>query len=1158
MSAFLDTVRERVVIFDGAFGTWVQDRDLGPDDFGGPSLEGCNEILTLTRPDLIAEMHSAFFDVGVDAVETATFGAFPIVLSEYEIPERTVEINEAAARIAKEVASGYSTPDRPKWVVGSIGPGTKLPSLGHIRFADLRDSYEPMVEGLLAGGADVLLVETVQDLLQGKAALVAAQRVMARVGRRVPLMVQVTVETTGRMLVGSEIGAALTALEALQPDVIGLNCATGPGEMVEHVRYLSQHARTFLSVLPNAGLPSVVEGRTHYDLTPDQLAEAQARFVGELGVNIVGGCCGTTPEHLRRVVEEVGTDRAPAPRDPVFEPGCSSIYSHVPFHQDVSYLAVGERTNANGSKRFREAMLETDWETCVQMAREQVKEGAHVLDVCVDYVGRDGTADMDEIASRFATQASLPLVFDSTEPDVIEVGLQHHGGKAILNSANLEDGEAEGSRLDRVFTLARTYGAAVICLTIDEEGQARDADWKLRVAHRIHDLWRDRYGGEATDLIFDPLTFPLSAGSEDLRRDGIETIEAIRRIKSELPGVSTILGLSNVSFGLKPAARHVLNSVFLHECREAGLDAAIVHAARILPLNKVDEHAREVALDLIYDRRRPASGGEAGYDPLTELMAIFEDVDAAAIEQEDRSGWPVAERLKHRIIDGDRDGLETDLDEQLETMPALAIVNDVLLSGMKVVGDLFGAGEMQLPFVLQSAETMKASVAHLEPHMEKLEGGGKGRLVIGTVKGDVHDIGKNLVDIILTNNGYEVFNIGIKAPLTAFVEKAKEVEADVIGMSGLLVKSTIIMRENLEELNQLGLDGTPVILGGAALTRTYVERDLRGVYRGRLFYGKDAFEGLHTMDTLMDGKRTGGLDAEFGRAPGGRDLPARKSERSEAEVEIPARSDVAEDVKVFDPPFLGARVAKGIPLDDIAGYVNETALFRNQWQYRPEKGENDDEFKARIRPTLRAMLEDARAGGWLVPAVAWGYFPVNSEGNDLVVWTDESRSTERLRFTFPRQRKDRFLSIADFFRSIDSGDPDYAGFHVVTVGAEATEREQELFAADKYQDYLLTHGLSVEMAEALAELWHKRIREEWGFVDEDGPTLAGLFRQKYRGSRYSWGYPACPELEDQAKVGELLEIGRIGVAITEEFHLVPEQSTSAIIVPHPEAKYFVA
>jgi 5-methyltetrahydrofolate--homocysteine methyltransferase len=752
------------------------------------------------------------------------------------------------------------------------------------------------------------------------------------------------------------------------------------------------------------------------------------------------------------------------------------------------------------------------------------------------------------------------LVFDSTESEVIEAGLQHSGGKALLNSANLEDGEGPGSRLDRVFHLAREYGAAVICLAIDEEGQARTADWKLRVCKRIYDLAVDEYGIEPTDLIFDMLTFPLGSGQEDLRRDAMETIEAIRRVKTELPGASTILGVSNVSFGLKPALRHVINSVFLHECVEAGLDAAIVHAARIMPMHKIDDDVREMALDLVYDRRRVTPGGNVEYDPLQSLMTAFEDVDSANVEREDRTDWPVDERLKHRIIDGERDGLEADLDEQLTTLPALAIVNDVLLGGMKVVGDLFATGEMQLPFVLQSAETMKAAVAHLEPHMEKADAGGKGTIVIGTVKGDVHDIGKNLVDIILTNNGYEVHNIGIKAPLQTFVDKAKEVDADAIGMSGLLVKSTLIMRENLQEMNTLGLAEVPVLLGGAALTRTYVERDLRGIYEGRLFYGKDAFEGLRTMDELMTAKRAGTLDPEFGRALGGRDLPARTQPADGDDVEIPARSDVATDVPIFTPPFLGARVAKGIALDEISAYINETALFRNQWQFRPDKSisETDDEFKARLRPQLREQLATAQADGLLLPAVSWGFFPVNAEGDDLVVWTDDERRTERLRFSFPRQRKDRFLCISDFFRPVESGDADYAAFHVVTIGDRATDRERELFAADRYQEYLLLHGLSVEMTEALAELWHRRIREDWGFAAEDSPTVQGLFRQKYRGSRYSWGYPACPDLEDQTKLDELLDLSSIGVRLTEEFQLDPEQSTSAIIVPHPDAKYFIA
>ncbi|MDQ3146328.1 MAG: methionine synthase, partial [Actinomycetota bacterium] len=1130
---YLAAARQQVVIYDGAFGTYVQQCGLGPDDFGGPALEGCNEILVDTRPDVIAGMHEDFLRVGVDVLETATFGALSVTLAEYDIAGRAEELNLQAARIAREVASGYSTPDRPRWVAGSMGPGTKFPSLGNIRFAELRDAYEEQARGLLAGGVDLLLVETVFDLLQAKAAVLGARRAMAAASRTVPIQVQVTIELTGRMLPGTEIGAALTALDALRPDVIGLNCATGPAEMHEHLRHLSQAARMPISCVPNAGLPSVVEGKMHYDLTPDALADFHERFVTELGVSVIGGCCGTTPEHLQAVVERC-RDLTPAPRAPVHEPAAASMYTSVPFHQDTSFLVVGERTNANGSRKFREAMLESDWDTATAMAKEQVKEGAHVLDVCVDYTGEDGVSDMDEIASRFATQSSLPLMLDSTEPAVIETGLQWIGGKPILNSVNLEDGDAPGTRLDRFLSLAREYGAAVVCTCIDTEGQARTAEWKLRAATAIHDLAVDHYGLEPTDLLFDPLALPLSTGMEESRRDGIETIEGIRLIKARLPGVSTILGLSNVSFGLNPAARHVLNSVFLHECTQAGLDAAIVHAARIMPLNKIDERQRDVCLDLIYDRRSP------GYDPLHELLALFEGVSSGAVAKEDRSDWPVAERLKARIIDGDREGLDADLAEALTGKGALSIVNDDLLAGMKVVGDLFGSGQMQLPFVLQSAETMKAAVAWLEPHMERGEEAGKGRIVLATVKGDVHDIGKNLVDIILTNNGYEVFNLGIKVSMAEMIDKALEIEADAIGMSGLLVKSTLVMRENLEELNARQLSRIPVLLGGAALTRTYVERDLREVYDGRLFYGKDAFEGLHTMDRLGELRRTGVDDPDFGRVQGGRDLPPRRSQREVVDVEVPPRSpEVATDVEVFKPPFLGSRVVKGVALDEIATYLNETALFRNQWQYRPQKDdagkvESDADFKDRVRPRLRAELAEATAAGLLVPQVVYGFFAANGDGDDLVVWTDDDRSTEWDRFSFPRQRVHPFLCIADFFRPLESGEADYVSFSIATMGAEVSKRAAELFAADQYNDYLHLHGLGVEMAEALAEYWHRRIREEWGFAHEDGPSLAGLFKQQYRGGRYSWGYPACPDLADNVKVCELLGGERIGLEVSEE------------------------
>ncbi len=1172
-TSFLDLVKQRVVVYDGATGTWLQTQNLTVDDYGGDALEGCTDYLGITRPDVVAALHSAYFEVGADVVETNTFGAFGVPLGEYGMTERSHEIALANARIAREVADGFASPDRPRYVAGSLGPGTKSPSLSQIRFAELRDHYQVAAEGLLEGGVDLFILETHFDLLAVKAAMIGVRRAMAKVGRQVPIQCQVTMELTGRMLVGTEIGAALAAIDPLKPDIVGLNCATGPTEMGEHIRHLSQHSRIPISVLPNAGLPSVVDGKMHYDLTPAELETHQRRFVEELGVQVIGGCCGTTPEFIK-LLADMAPNLTPATRNVEHEPSVASIYSPVALHQDLSSLMIGERTNANGSKKFREAMLAGDYDTCTAMASEQIKSGAHVLDVCVDYVGRDGTGDMDEIASRFATQANAPLVLDSTEPQVIEAGLQWIGGRAILNSANLEDGFAEGSRLDRVFTLAKEYGAAVICLCIDEEGQARDVEWKVGVAKRIAELARDTYGLENEDLIFDALTFPLSTGDDDLRRDAIETMEAIKRIKEEIPGCFTTLGLSNVSFGLSPASRHVLNSVFMHECQQVGLDSAIVHASKILPLSKIPEEQRDVALDLIYDKRGTAgalSDGDENYDPLQKFLEVFADVKVQKEEKEDRSGWPVGERLHHRIIDGDREGLTEDLDQAMaEGITPLDIINEHLLGGMKVVGELFGAGEMQLPFVLQSAETMKASVAYLEPYMEKVEEGvdaSKGRIVLATVKGDVHDIGKNLVDIILTNNGYEVHNIGIKVSISEMIDKAEEVKAHAIGMSGLLVKSTLIMRDNLEELNARELSDVPVLLGGAALTRSYVERDLRGVYRGRLFYGKDAFEGLRVMDRLGEIRRDPTTDdPDWGTVPSESTVRARAGVTEKGEVDpnaepIPDRSPEAEtDNPIFVPPFTGSRIVKGLSLDEIAGYLNETAIFRNQWGYRPNDGESDDDFKARIRPEFREQLAKARADDLLVPQVVYGYWPANGDGNDVVVWEDESRDRELTRFPFPRSSKAPYQCIADFFRPIDSDEVDYVAFMICTMGERVSERTAELFKSDQYDAYLKLHGLGVEMAEALAELWHRRIREEMGFADEDGPSLAGLFRQQYRGGRYSWGYPACPDLEDNEKVAKLLGADRIGIEVNEDtgFQYVPEQTTSAIICHHPKAKYFVA
>ena len=1152
-SAYLTALSERVLVFDGATGTNLQLMDLGPDDFGGEHLAGCNEVLVATKPDAIDRLHRSFLDVGCDVVETDTFGSFSIVLAEYGLEHRATELSRTATDIARRAADAYSTPGKPRFVAGSIGPGTKFPTLGQIPYADLRASYVDQARAILEGGADLFIIETMFDLLGAKAAINACRLAMAEVGRRIPLQVQVTIELTGRMLPGTEIGAALTALEAMQIDVIGLNCATGPQEMGEPLRYLAEHAQIPISCLPNAGLPSVVNGAMHYDLTPEQLADYHYRFVTELGINAVGGCCGTTPAHLAAVIERLG-GATPARRSPVPEPGLASIYTAVPYAQDSSFLVVGERTNANGSKKFREAMLDGDWDTTVAMAKEQVREGSHVIDVCVDYTGADGVADMGEVISRLATQSSVPIMVDTTEGPVAATALAWLGGKAILNSVNLEEGAAPGTRLDTFLTLAREFGAAVVATCIDEEGQARTAEWKLRSAKAIYDLATQTYGLPASDIMVDALALPLSTGMEESRRDGIETIEGIRRIKAELPGATTVLGLSNVSFGLNPAARQVLNSVFLHECVEAGLDAAIVHASKIMPLAKIDLEARETCLDLIYDRRT------ADYDPLQKLLQLFEGKTTAKADNAMDANLPIEERLKRRIIDGNRVGLDDDLEAAITAGYApLSIVNDLLLEGMKVVGDLFASGEMQLPFVLSSAETMKQAVAYLEPKMEKADQGGKGTIVLATVKGDVHDIGKNLVDIIFTNNGYEVINLGIKIGIAEMIQAVEEHDADALGMSGLLVKSTLIMRENLEELNARGLSQIPVLLGGAALTRTYVERDLRETYQGRVFYGRDAFEGLRTMDRLQELKRTGEDDPLFGRELSTKNVNRRFRGEAEAPEGLPERApSVALDNPLFTPPFLGSRVAKGIGIDEIASFLNETALFRNQWGFRPDDGEDDPAFKTRVRATLREQLAIAKEDDLLIPQVAYGHFPANADGQDLIIWTDDDRTTERTRFHFPRQSVDPYLCISDFFRPVGSLEKDYASFMVVTMGSRVSERAAELFAENHYQEYLFLHGLGVEMAEALAEYWHHRIRQELGFADEDGPTLTGLFRQQYRGGRYSWGYPACPNLNDNATVVELLEAGRIGVEVSEGFQLHPEQTTDAIICHHPQAKYFVA
>jgi 5-methyltetrahydrofolate--homocysteine methyltransferase len=1167
----LDAIKSRVVVADGAMGTMIQDASPTMDDF--QNYEGCNEILNVTRPDIISSIHAQYLKAGAEAIETNTFGANFANLAEYGIEDRIEELALAGAQVARQVADDFSTDEKPRYVLGSVGPGTKLPSLGHEKFSVLRDAYQVQTVGLLNGGVDAILIETAQDLLQAKSAVIGAKRAMKSLDVYVPIIVSVTIETTGTMLLGSEIGAALTALSALGIDSIGLNCATGPTEMSEHLRYLSKYSNLPVTVMPNAGLPILGPHGAHYPLTPVELATAQLQFVNDYGAGLVGGCCGTTPAHIQAVADAVA-GKKPARPTLIVEPGLASLYQHQPFDQTMTYLSIGERTNANGSKAFREAMLEENWEECLEIARSQTREGAHLLDVCVDYVGRDGVRDARELVSRLATATTLPLVLDSTEPAVLEAGLECMGGRAMINSVNYEDGDGPTSRFARIMPLVVEHGAAVVALTIDEEGQARTAETKFAIADRLIKDLTQNWGMNLVDITVDALTFPIATGQDETRRDGIETIEAIRRLNAAHPGVQSTLGISNISFGLSPAARHVLNSVFLHECVQAGLTSAIVHAARIMPLNQIPQEQLDAAMGLIYDKREYDTDGNVSYDPLTHFLDVFSGVDSKAARQsraEELAAMPLNERLQRRIIDGEKKGLEPDLDEAMANgMKALQIINDHLLEGMKVVGELFGKGEMQLPFVLQSAEVMKAAVAHLEPFIEKTEDEGKGRILLATVRGDVHDIGKNLVDIILSNNGFETVNIGIKQPINAILEAAEEHNVDVIGLSGLLVKSTQIMKENLEEMNLRGVaERWPVILGGAALTRSFVEQDLAEIFDGEVRYARDAFEGLRLMDALVKIKRG---DTSVTLPPLKKRVvkPVSKLVHTVPDM-MPERSDVASDNSIPTPPFWGSRVVKGIPLRDYASFLDERATFMGQWGLKPSRAEDGASYEELVetegRPRLRAWMDRIQTEGLLEAAVAYGYFPAVSDGDDLVILhhgpegaTDGGSGgvpgTERMRFTFPRQARDRHLCLSDFVASKESGKIDVVPFQLVTMGNRVSEVANAIYANNEYRDYLELHGLSVQLTEALAEFWHARVREELGFSAEDPNEVEGLFKLDYRGARYSFGYPACPELEDRVKLVELLRPELIGVTLSEELQLHPEQSTDAMVLHHPEAKYF--
>jgi 5-methyltetrahydrofolate--homocysteine methyltransferase len=1159
------------VLCDGAMGTRVQALNLDVErDFLGH--ENCTEIVCESRPDLIREIHRSYLEAGCDAVQTNSFGGSPVTLGEFGLANRAFALNRLAAELAREAVAEFAHDGRPRFVFGSVGPGTRLPSLGHIAYQPLEDALTVQCAGLIEGGVDAIIIETSQDPLQIKAAVNGAKRAREDAGKDIPILAQVTVETTGTLLVGADIAAAATIIRALDVPMIGLNCATGPREMAEHIKWLGENWPGLISIQPNAGLPELVGGQTRYPLGAAELAQWLERFVLEDGVNMIGGCCGTEAAHiaaldamLRRLGHTSGDGRRRPPplrRQPVWVPSVASLYGQVPLRQENAYLSIGERCNANGSRQFRRLQEQGDWDGCVEMGREQVKEGSHTLDLCTAFVGRDEVADMTEAVTRLRGAVNAPLVIDSTEYPVLEAALKLYGGKPIINSINFEDGEEAAEKRLR---LARRFGAAVIALTIDETGMAKEVEHKLAVARRLYDFACGKHGLPPADLLFDPLTFTICTGNEDDRRLGLNTLEAIEQISRAMPECQIILGLSNISFGLNPPARHVLNSVFLDHALKRGLTGAIVHFSRIMPLHKIPEEEVRVAEDLIFDRRRP-DGPKGGYDPLQAYIGLFED---RTVEKSAARGRPekLEDRLAQRIVDGDKQGLEADLDLAMESYKPLDIINNILLDGMKTVGDLFGAGKMQLPFVLQSAETMKMAVRWLEPHMERVEGQEKGTVVLATVRGDVHDIGKNLVDIILTNNGYRVVNLGIKQPIGAILDAATAHKADAVGMSGLLVKSTVVMRENLEEMSRQGLD-LPVMLGGAALTRRYVEEDCAKAYQARrVAYARDAFAGLDLMDKIV----TGNFDAHLEEVrQRNEDRPVNQSRKlgraadpkpmrpvDVEEIRL-RRAELTRDVPVPEPPFWGPRTIERIPAKAVVPYLNERMLYQFQWGYRKD-GRSLAEYrewaKDELRPVLRRMLDIAIRDEILVPQAAYGYWPCAAEGNDVILYAADGER-ELTRFSFPRQNKNGGLCIADFFRDVSSNERDVIALQVVTMGRRASEAAREWFAQNRYQDYLYLHGLSVEMAEAFAEYLHKRIRGELGFAADEARDPEAMLAQGYRGSRYSFGYPACPNLADQKQLLALLGAEEIGITLSEEDQLDPEQSTSAIVVHHPQAKYF--
>ena len=1138
MTSLASLLLERPLLLDGGMGTQILARKPSVDDFGGLALDGCMEILNERRPEWIRAIHAAYLDAGADAVETNTFGANEVVLGEFGISHRTEELNVLSARLAVEVARSY---DRPRFVVGSVGPGTKLITLGHIDPDSLFASYRAQVRGLLRGGADAILIETCQDLGQIKTTVRAVRAAMADTKIQKPLWVQMTAETTGTLLLGTEIQAALVAIEMLGVDVLGLNCGTGPDEMHAPLTTLAEASPFLLSCLPNAGLPVNEGGKLVYPLGPEAFADKVAEAAKAFSLNIVGGCCGTTPAHIRALGQRLSNVNL-THRVPRLERSVSSLYQAVTLRQEPKPLIVGERTNANGSKAFRDALAKDDFDTLVGIAKDQQREAAHMLDVCVAFVGRDESRDMEELLKRLVTQCALPLMIDSTEPAVIERALKLAPGKCVVNSINFEDGEG---RARQILNVCRDYGAAIVGLTIDERGMAQTLEAKLAVAQRLVDLVIGEYRFNPSDLIIDPLTFTLGSGDEAYRRAAIQTLDAIREIKARHHGVLTMLGVSNVSFGLKPAARHVLNALLLYHGVQAGLDLAIFNSAKVIPVARIPEDQRRAAEDLLFDRRRE------GYDPLKVLLELFGDGKVAAATDSSREAMPPAARLRQDILDGEKQWILGDVDEALKFHDPLHLINDVLLGAMKEVGERFGAGTMQLPFVLESAETMKAAISRIEPLLPKEASTSKGRVVLATVKGDVHDIGKNLVDIILSNNGYQVVNLGIKQPVEAILAAAAEAPTLAVGLSGLLVKSTAIMRENLVYMAEQGLT-VPVILGGAALTRDFVEQECAPLYCGSVRYAEDAFEGLRILESARSG------ELALPPAPAAPAISVLR--RGEGAVPLTSEGQsswVKRPDAIPEPPFWGVRELAHSP-KELFEFLDTFVVIRNRWSFT--QGQLSDAafeavLKEKAEPMLAAWRERLLSEPLLRPRARYGSLPVQAVGDVLRVFSPD-RTKVITEIAFPRQASGRRLCLADFFEPANSGRFDVLGLQVVTLGQEAADFAAALYREDRYADYFAFHGLATELTEAAAELVHARIRRELGIHGKDATQLRQLFAQGYQGSRYSFGYPACPDLEGNAPLLDLLDAPSIGVALSEAFQMVPEFTTSALVAWHPQARYF--